>query len=269
MVHPSPALADAESWFESLPSAGRATNIAYFLSDGQGSGASPNLQLINEGTSAEAKVDVRAFGIGSGANLNSLNTIDSNSAVMLANSADLIDAFSGSDVDRSKIERIEVRLDDQVVETITPADLTDSQLGLTYEGTIDGLTVTRTAKNKVDYEVFFNDGTPSAMLSTNVTTGQTEVRQQSLDGTREVVQFSVNQADFVNGQNQSVSVSANDLDNTIELIGDDNEAKGFGGNDTFELDGSSNVIDGGEGLDIVVFSVAQGMAGGFRDRGTW
>ncbi|WP_181711332.1 Calx-beta domain-containing protein [Roseovarius sp. TE539] len=262
-----PALADAEEWFESLPSAGSATNIAYFLSDGQGSGASPNLQLINEGTPDEADVDVRAFGIGSGADFNSLNTIDSNSAVQLSSSADLIDAFSGSGVDRSTIDRIEVSLDGQVVETVAAADLTDSQLGLSYEGTIDGLTVTRTAKSEVDYEVFFNDGTPSATLSTNVTTGQQEVRQKSADGIKDVVQFSINQSDFVNGQNQSVSVSANDLDNTIELTADGNEAKGFGGNDTFKISGGNNVVDGGDGSDTAEFTVAQGAIGGLSRSG--
>jgi len=262
-----PALADAESWLESLPSSGSATNIAYFLSDGQGSGASANLQLINEGTPDEADVDVRAFGIGSGVDFNSLNTIDSNSAVQLSSSADLIDAFSGSGVDRSRIDRIEVSVDDQVVETIAAADLTDSQLGLTYEGTIDGLTVTRTAVNKVDYEVFFNDGTPSSTLSTNVTTGQEEVRQKSADGTKDVVQFSINQSDFVNASAQTVSVSANDLDNTIELSGDGNEAKGFGGDDTFKIAGENNVIDGGEGSDTVEFAVAQSAIGGLSRSG--
>lgn len=262
-----PALVDAEGWFESLPSAGSATNIAYFLSDGRGSGASPNLQLIDEGTPQEADVDVRAFGIGSGADFNSLNTIDSNSAVQLSSSADLIDAFSGSGVDRSTIDRIEVSLDDQVVETIAAADLTDSQLGLRYEGTIDGLTVTRTADNKVDYEVFFNDGTPSATLSTEVTTGQQEVRQESADGTKDVVQFSINQEDFVNGQNQSVSVSANDIDNTITLAGDGNEAKGFGGNDTFRIDGENNVVDGGGGTDTVEFTAEQSAVGGLSRSG--
>ena len=49
-----PALAKAKGFFDSLND--RATNIAYFLSDGYGNGASSSLQSVAE---------VRAFGIGS------------------------------------------------------------------------------------------------------------------------------------------------------------------------------------------------------------
>lgn len=256
-----PALNVAEGWFESLSNVNRATNIAYFLSDGFGSGASPSLQLVNEGQPDESVVDVRAFGIGAGADLNGLNTIDSNSAILLASSSDLIEAFSVSGVDRDSIDRIDITVNGTLVQSIAPSELVDSQLGLSFEGSIDNLEVTRTAVNVIDYEVFFNDGTPSAKLSTNVTTGQEEVRQDTSDGTVEVVTFSVNQSDFVNGAAQTVNVNANDLDNNIELLGDGNLARGFGGNDTFVIAGGNNVIDGGDGTDVAVFETALAAAG--------
>ncbi len=256
-----PALSTAEGWFEGLSNVGNATNIAYFLSDGFGSGASADLQLVNEGQDDEAAVDVRAFGIGSGADLSSLNTIDSDSAVLLADPSDLTDAFSVSGVDPSTIERIDVKLDGTVVDTIQASALTDTPLGLTYEGSIDDLTVTRTAENIVSFDVVFNDGTPTATLTTKVTTGQSEVRTQSADGTREVVTFSVVQSDFVGGSESAV-INANDLDNTITLSADDNSIRGNGGNDTLVVTGDRNVIDGGEGTDTAVFDGDAASFGG-------
>jgi len=72
-----PALSAARNFFNSTNNNG--TNIAYFLSDGVGSGASELLQEVAE---------VRAFGIG-GADLEALNIIDSDNAVLLDNPADL------------------------------------------------------------------------------------------------------------------------------------------------------------------------------------
>lgn len=261
-----PALDRAEAWFESLASVGTATNIAYFLSDGQGSGASANLQLVAEGTANEATVDVRAFGIGSGANLVSLDAIDSGNAVLLLNPSDLTDAFSVSGVDKDTIERIEVKLGGAVVETITRDQLVDGSLGLTYDGTINSLEVTISAENIVTFDVIFNDGTPTATIESKITTGQSELRQASSDGTTEYVALSVVASNYVI-QGQSEIVSGNDLANAITVDSGSHTLKGFGGNDTFVINGGTAAIDGGTGIDTVVYSVTRAAAGDLSKTG--
>jgi len=257
-------LARAEEWFETLPNVSSATNIAYFLSDGQGSGASASLQLVNE-QATPVVVDVRAFGIGAGADLNSLNTIDSGSAVMLSSSSGLIDAFSVSGIDKTTIDHIDVKVDGTVVDTILPAVLVDGALGLTYEGSLDNLTVTIDAENIVTFDLVFNNGTPTATIQTKITTGQTELRTLTADGTT-VVALAVNQADYIL-QGTQESVVGNVLDNTFTIDTGDHEIKGMGGDDTFIINGGTAVIDGGDGKDIAVFSKTRAEFGSLNKTG--
>lgn len=261
-----PALVSAEGWFESIPVTAR-TNIAYFLSDGFGSGASPSLQLVNEGLPNEAVVDVRAFGIGAGADLVSLNLIDSDNAVILSDASQLTGAFAVSGFDRDIIERIDVRFNGAVIETIDPATLADGPLGLTHEGTISGLEVTRDADNRVFFDLIFNDGTPTATIESRITTGQTEVRTQSADGTSFVVTFAVNQADY-GGAAENESVTANDLANRITTGAGTNTIDAQGGDDVITITpGSINVIDGGDDTDTVIFLVDRATAGAISRSG--
>ena len=261
-----PALSTAESWFESLANVGTATNIAYFLSDGFGSGASSSLQTVAEGTPSEASVDVRAFGIGPGADLRSLNLIASGNAVQLLNPADLTDAFAVSGIDRDIIDRIEVKLGGTVIETIDPSALLDGALGLTYEGSIDGLDRSIDADNIVTFDVIFNDGTPTATIESRITTGQTELRQASADGTQEYVALAVNAANYVI-QGTSEIVSANELDNEITVASGTHTLRGFGGNDRFIMQGGTAAIDGGTGVDTVVYGLTLAAAGGVTQTG--
>ena len=83
-----PALNQATQFFSGLPEG--ATNVAYFLSDGQGSGASNSLQAF---------ADVRAYGIGN-ADINGLNIIDSNNAVLLSDPSQLEAEFATSGFSR-------------------------------------------------------------------------------------------------------------------------------------------------------------------------
>ncbi len=261
------ALTQAETWFEGLSNVGVASNIAFFLSDGAGSGASEELQLVNEGLTNEASVDVRAFGIGSGADLEGLNTIDSNSAVILDSAAGLIDAFNVSGVAKDLIERIDVKVNGSVVDSITPDELADGVLGLSYEGSIDGLTVTRTAENLVEFDLVFNNGDPTATLLAKITTGQDEVRQQTSDGTQTVVNFSVNQFEYVAaGPNEEIN--GNDLANNFTTSGGRNEIIGNGGDDRFSLSADAiNIVDGGESTDTAVFDRTRAEVGEIRQSG--
>lgn len=256
-----PALAQAEGWFESLRTSELqgASNIAYFLSDGFGGGASDSLQLVGETLpSGGETIDVRAYGIGAGADLDSLNIIDSNNAVLLTDPNDLVEAFASGEIQRDKIDRIDVRLGGVVVDTIAPASLVDDPLGLKYEGTLSGLEVSRTAENELRFDVVFNDGTPTVSVDAKVTTGQSEVITQSDDGTEVVVTFSVNLADYdatgLAEAVQRITINGNDLANTITVDSGINTIFGHGGNDRFIINGGQNVVDGGDGDDTAVFS---------------
>ncbi len=266
-----PALREAQNFFNSRNN--NATNIAYFLSDGQGNGASNSLQSVAE---------VRAFGIG-GADLTALNIIDSDDAVALSNPADLVTAFNAATVDRNTIERIDVKLDGKVIEMIAPSQLTENSLGLQYKGTIDMLEVTREAENDIVFDVVFNNGTPTASLNYIITTGQEEVTRQTNNGTREIITFSVNQSDFTptpspslsefniaiaaTNQLESREIIGNDLDNVITVQDLENTLFGNGGNDRFILLGGINLVDGGEGIDTVQINKTQAEAGAISQPG--
>ena len=281
----APALATAQSFFTARNN--NATNIAYFLSDGIGSGANSSLQSV---------ADVRAFGIGN-ADLSQLNIIDSNNAVLLSNPNDLIAEFKASPIALDTIERIDVIVGGRgVVDTISPDRLVEGTLGLEYEGSIEGLEVSREAENEITFELVFNDGTPSTTLDYKITTGQEEVRQQTNNGETEIINFSVNQSDFTqsSGSNSSSSnfasssssqqsrsfsfasaslansnsnsviereIVGNDLDNNIQIQEGQNTIFGNGGNDRFVLLGGVNLVDGGDGVDTVEIGLTQAEAG--------
>ena len=281
----APALATAQSFFTARNN--NATNIAYFLSDGIGSGANSSLQSV---------ADVRAFGIGN-ADLSQLNIIDSNNAVLLSNPNDLITEFKASPIALDTIERVDVIVGGRgVVDTISPDRLVEGTLGLEYEGSIEGLEVSREAENEITFELVFNDGTPSTTLDYKITTGQEEVRQQTNNGETEIINFSVNQSDFTqsSGNNSSSSnftsssssqqsrsfsfasaslansnsnsviereIVGNDLDNNIQIQEGQNTIFGNGGNDRFVLLGGVNLVDGGDGVDTVEIGLTQAEAG--------
>jgi uncharacterized protein YegL/V8-like Glu-specific endopeptidase len=255
------ALSKAQQFFQSRNN--NATNIAYFLSDGEGTGASESLQSVAE---------VRAFGIG-GANLTSLNIIDSNDAVLLANPADLITQFSASTVNKDTIDRIDVKLGSTIVETIAPGQLVVDALGrLSYEGTLSNLTVSRIAENQVFFDVVFKDGTPTTSLNYKITSGQEQVITQSNSGAKEVITFSVNQSDFTQQQSAlnlvtSQEINGNDLANIITVTIGDNILRGNGGDDRFILDGGKNLIDGGDGIDTVKINKTMATAGKITKNG--
>lgn len=253
-----PALSQAQAFFAAQP---RATNLAYFVSDGFGSGASDSLQSF---------ANVQAFGL-PGADTSGLNLIDTDNVTILNQPSDIITALNTTSIDRSTIDRIDVLLDGVVVDIVSPADLIDEGAGgFRYSGSIDKLDIQRTANNKVDFILLFNDGTPSVTLTSAVTTGQSEVTTQTNNGTTVVVVFSVDQAAYTPniGTGQSLELYANDLANTINLPEGDSVVEALGGNDIIVATStSSGVIDGGEGVDRIVIPLSQAGAGGLTRLG--
>lgn len=256
------ALTEATTFFGNLPSSG-ATNVAYFLSDGDPTVG--GFDFTDNAATLQSVADVRAFGIGN-VDINNLNIIDSNTAEFLADPSDLDEAFTSATISRDVIERVDVKLAGNVIQTIDPSQLVEDALGLQFKGTIDNLEVSRTAVNEVTFEVVFNDGTPTASLDYTITTGQEQVTSQTDDGTQVVVVFSVNQSDFV-GTAENEQVVGNDLDNVIDGGAGDNTLLGNGGNDRFILSGGTNTVDGGDGIDTVVIASTQAEAGNITQTG--
>lgn len=235
-----------------------ATNLAYFISDGV---PSDNPAYVPFAATLKGLTDeVRAFGV-AGATLSTLNVIDSDGgAEYLSSAGDLFDAFDTS-VDRDLIDRIEVRQEGRTnpIQIISPDELTENGFNLTYEGTIDGLEVSREAENDITFEVVFKEetGIDRVLLNYKITTGQEEVRQQTNNGRNEVINFSVNQSDFTDSNDESFSLESereivgNSLDNTFEIQYGNNTISGNEGDDRFILFGGSNFIDGGDGIDTV------------------
>jgi len=253
-----PALAEAESFFSSRSGG---TNIAYFLSDGFGSGASNSLQTLDDGRT----VEVRAFGIG-GADLSTLNIIDSDNAVLLSDPSQLITEFGTSVIEPDIIDRVEVRLDETLIETVLPGQLTETSLGLSYEGMLDGLDVSKTAANQIEVEAFFNDGTPSTTVDLVVTTGQEEIVTPTAQGTKKVT-LAVNQSEHI-GDPEAATIIGNDLSNRIETGGGGDEVFANGGDDRIIVHPDGGLIDGGAGVDTAVFSQTLAEAGGVSRTGS-
>ena len=139
----------------------------------------------------------------------------------------MFDAFDTS-LDRDLIDRIEVRQEGRpdLIETITPDELTKKGFNLTYEGTIDGLTVSKEAENNITFELIFEEetGLDNLLLDYTITTGQEEVRQLVNNGRNEIINFSVNQTDFndnetfESGSNDNVSLESFSFESGSNII---------------------------------------------------
>ncbi|MGB6169582.1 MAG: Calx-beta domain-containing protein, partial [Geitlerinemataceae cyanobacterium] len=240
------------------------TNIAYFLSDGDPTVGGENFSA--NAADLRSVADVRAFGIGE-SDIRNLNIVDTGRAQRLDDPTDLAEAFTASRVDRNSIDRIEVKLDGVVIDTIAPGELTQNALGLQYRGTLDGLDVSRTARNNITFEVVFDDGTPTTALDYTITTGQEQSTRPTSDGTGLAIAFGIGQSDFT-GSIESEQVTGNDLDNTIAGGGGDNTLSGNGGDDRFILSNDgTNVVDGGSGVDTVSIHKTQAEAGEISQTG--
>jgi Ca2+-binding RTX toxin-like protein len=248
-----PALSQAQTFFSQQ--SGGATNIAYFLSDGFGTGASASLQAFAE---------VRAFGIGS-ADLNQLDIIDSDNAVLLRDANDLVSEFQSSGISRDQISRIELLLENTVVQTFAPGALTDQPLGLTLKGQIGNLEVSKNADNDVTARLVFSDGRPPATVAVEITTGQEDVVKQ-LPGGGVKVFLGLTNKNYTGGAGDDVIVG-NKQSNTLAGGGGENQLIGDAGDDRFIVTGGKNLINGGPGVDTVVFNTTLAQAGSVSKTG--
>ena len=112
------------------------TSISYFFSDGQNS--SDRFTMLNTAKFLRRYSNVQAFGL---SHLNpivarDLNFIDSNDGVIIDDTSQLATEIIKSGLEGS-VAGVNILLDGEVVDTLTPDMLTDTPLGLTYEGKIE------------------------------------------------------------------------------------------------------------------------------------
>ena len=233
-----PALNEAIDFFSGLPAG--ATNIAYFLSDGQGSGASDDLQAF---------ADVRAFGIGDGVDIESLDIIDSNDAILLTDPSQLQEQFALSGVSRDEIAAINLFLEGTLVQTVSPDQLQDTPFGLSFTGSIDGLNVALDAENTIVGEISFADSRPVTTIEFIVTSGQGIGTPSDGD---DDIRLGVEEENIDAGAGDD-RIVANELDNEIEGGDGNDEIIAAGGDDLIMPGAGDDRIDAGDGIDTIMY----------------
>ncbi|EKV01764.1 uncharacterized protein containing a von Willebrand factor type A (vWA) domain [Leptolyngbya sp. PCC 7375] len=247
----APPINQAIQFFSGLPSG--ATNVAYFLSDGQGGGASGALQQY---------ADVRAYGIGN-ASISDLNTIDSNEAVFLNSASDLAQEFASSGFDsKDDISAIEILVEDQIIETLSPDQFTNSPLGLTFKGAIGNLNISIDARNKISARAIFKDGRTPVKVDTNIDSGAISLNKPPKVGSDGddtlVLDFVTKDIDAKAGNDRVIGNSSN---NRISGGDGDDNLRGESGDDILDPGTGSNRIDGGTGIDIASYNIVRSNSG--------
>ncbi len=265
-------------------------NIVYLISDGQYGNPLLSGDSLLDFAPEGADVEIRAFGVGD-ADLGRLSAMAGGDAVQLTNPEQLFTGdFTTLPNPSSVIDRVELWLNDEEVLEITPDQLIQSGKSFKFQGEIDGLTVSRTARNPLEAKVFFktegDEEANSGEVGLVVTTGQEEIIEQTNLGATRVI-FKVDQenhilrqepmerADPFSGEapfaqrtafaeapaNDDYEIYANHLNNIIDTGGGRVEAYTQKGDDRVFLYEEGGFVDGGAGIDTVVFSQTRAEAG--------
>ena len=268
-----PALEQAVNFFHTASP--NATNLAYFLSDGSGSGASSLLQ---------AYADVQAYAIGS-ARLDQLDLIDSDTAVQLTDSDNLFDAFASTglaapefteplsdyDLSADDIAQIEILVGDRVVETIQSNQLVQGPTGLSYQGSLKDLDVSIDAKNAVTARVTLTDGHPQSTVATNINSGAVSLDSSSppvaTDDDDLIILDPI--AETVDGLEGDDLILGNSRFNTIAGGASNDEIHAGDGDDIIDPGAGNDIVDGGDGIDIVTYNRLTEDAGLICKVGDW
>ncbi len=232
------------------------TSIGYFFTDGQNSG--DRLDMLLKAKDVRELANFQAIGYFSDLStltsdsrkIKDVNWIDSNQGVFIDNLNDLSPELLKSDL-ADDVVQVNILLDGQVVETLTPEQFTDSPLGLTYSGTaentgeIEELDVSVDAENIITAEVVF---TSESSFAT------TEVEQTVTAGKGEVVDENGDPID--ESSNEDVDPfermrSGGDGHDDITLGFIDKGANGGAGGDKIVGNRRDNILDGGSGNDTI------------------
>ena len=260
------------------------TNIAYFVSDGrsQTNFSDPNdTSYVYDAQTLRRFSNVQAFGIDDGTNSaggvtqSQLNFVDSNNGVIVGDASNLSAELNKSGL-AGNVDHVDILVDGQVVETVQPNQLTDSPLGLTYEGSVEDLDVSIDAENIVTAEVVY---TPASNLATTdvdftVTAGEGKLTDSNGNPIDESANTSGDEDPFARIRNggdgndnialgyvdQGASagdggdyIVGNKRDNILDGGAGNDTIYGHGGDDTITTGAGRDKIDGGEGIDTVVY----------------
>ncbi|MGL5875135.1 MAG: Calx-beta domain-containing protein, partial [Xenococcaceae cyanobacterium] len=276
------ALYKGLNFFTSSPLKG-ATNLAYFASDGKsvaydhydpwtGEFLYQDPTYHQDAKNLRSVANVQAFGLydssDSGTVIQSqLDFVDSDHAVTLSNApgstaASQLQTALGKSGLISYIDKIEILKDGNVAKTILPNELTDSPLGLSYEGEIDGLNVDLNAQNQITAKAYFTNGTAPATLDSNVASGLEEATSDPLTN---IAAGSAGNDDMILSQIDLGADGGVGDDKIIgnryanQLNGGDGKDKitAYEGNDTITPGNGIDRVDGGDGIDTVVYADKQ------------
>ena len=265
------------------------TNIAYFVSNDRSrtnyyDPYDPTYH--QDAQNLRRFANVQAFGIDDGSNSpggvtqSQLNFVDSNEGLIVGDASNLSAELQKSGLADS-VESVNILLDGEIVDTITPDQLTDSPLGLTYEGTVENLDVSIDAENIITAEVVF---TPESNLAATtvehiVTAGDGEAVDgdgndiaQSEDGNEDPFERTLDGSD----SDDEITLGyadrgANGGAGGDEIIGNerDNILDGGAGNDTITTGAGTDKVNGGKGIDTVVFHKLTIPQGDNVNNGQW
>jgi hypothetical protein len=253
------------------------TGIGYFFTDGQNSG--DRLDMLLKARDVRELANFQAIGYYSDLDtlssdslkIRDVNWIDSNQGVFLDDISDLSTELLKSDLVDDVVE-VNILLDGEIVDTITPDQLTDSPLGLTYEGSVEGLDLSIDAENIITAEVVF---TPESNLATTnvdytVTAGEEEAIDSDgnpiaqsdnedpfetmLDGSDSDDEITLGYVDLgANGGAGSDKIVGNKRSNNLNGGAGNDRIFAHGGNDTIITGAGEDRANGGEGIDTVVY----------------
>ena len=258
------------------------TSIGYFFTDGQNSG--DRLDMLYKAIDVRGLANFQAIGYYS--NLNTLtsssfeirdvNWIDSNQGVFIDNINDLSTELLKSDL-IDDVASVNILLDGVIVDTLTPDQLTDSPLGLTYEGSIENLDVSIDAENIISAEVVFT--TESNLATTTVehivTAGEGELvdengnpidesgntsgdedpferERNGSDGNDDITLGYVDRG--ANGGTGNDYIVGNKRDNLLNGENGNDTIFGHEGNDTITTGAGNDKVNGGDGIDTVLYN---------------
>ena len=218
-----------------------------------------------------------------------INWIDSNQGVIFDNISNFSAELLKSGLADS-VESVNIMVDGEVVETVTPDQLTDSPLGLTYEGTVENLDVSIDAENIITAEVVF---TPESNLAATtvehiVTAGEGEAVdgegndiaqsgdgnedpfERTLDGSDSDDEITLGYADRgANGGAGGDEIIGNERDNILDGGAGNDTISAYGGDDTITTGAGTDKVNGGQGIDTVVFHKLTIPQGDNVNNGQW
>jgi Ca2+-binding RTX toxin-like protein len=273
------ALYQGLNFFSQSPLKGT-TNIAYFVSDGrsQTNFADPSdVSYVYDAQNLRRVSNVQAFGIydptdPGGVTSSQINFVDSNNGVLVNGVSQLSTELQKSGL-AGNVTAVNILVDGVVVDTIQSSQLTDSPLGLTYEGSVENLNVSANAENVITAEVVFNNNTATTSVDYTVTAGDGKltdgsgnpIAESGVGSNEDPLERIRNGGDTndditlgyadrgANGGAGADYIVGNKRDNQLDG-GDGNDTiMGHEGNDTITTGAGTNKINGGEGIDTVLY----------------